>query len=150
MGGVYQRIHELKLSWMRIVKTTGGMCAVILYIQNDAMHVWREYGGCFSKNTQVEIVKMKLSDVAPHYAFMEEKSSNKWKLKTTQSWDDKDWHRPSQGEVRSTRLGEGLWAFLFDGPLDFTPEVPPLKDHCRGNLILGKNPGFFHLSIDAK
>ena len=51
-----RRIHELKLSWMRIVKTTGGMCAVVLYIQNDAIDVWREYGGCLRR-----IHKLKLS-----------------------------------------------------------------------------------------
>ena len=46
---------------MRIVKTTGGMCAVVLYIHNNTIDVWREYGYVFTKNTQVEIVKMKLS-----------------------------------------------------------------------------------------
>ena len=29
---------------MRIAKTTGGICAVVLYIQNNTMDVWREYG----------------------------------------------------------------------------------------------------------
>ena len=47
--------------YRRIVKTTGGMCAVVLYIQNNTIDVWREYGYVFTKNTQVEIVKMKLS-----------------------------------------------------------------------------------------
>ena len=43
------------------MKTTGGMCAMVLYIPNNTMDVCREYGYVITKNTQVEIVKMKLS-----------------------------------------------------------------------------------------